>query len=206
VQCLASVHLGQGGPAPVASTPPATHGNPVNAAIAQMKREEKRTDGAELDPGRASVAASAIVGAWGRGSGSAFKVEDYRTATTSVGHLEGSGEGEVFRFDGKGTYKITHTKTVNQSLCQTQAVEFEDGSYTFDGTVLTLHAKSMYGVYAICHGKPTREDHTKKIPPRKIEIGFSDDGRLVMVGPACGMIEDWNGGCPAHARWELRKQ
>src|SRR5262249_50741332 len=126
----------------------------------------------------------------GRGAATSYPVVTYTTPTEVLGHYNASGEGEVFSFGARGDYTITHVTHVTTGVCRSKAVQFEHGGYKFDGKTLTMTVKDSYGVFSVCSGAPKREDAAKLPGPRTYDVGKSDDGRLIMVGPSCGAISE----------------
>ena len=177
----------------------------IDHAIDEMGREDKRGGRPDLDPARPALAKAQLVGSWGRGAGSSYPVEEYTTATGVWGHYNSSGEGELFTFDRDGRYTITHVTSISQQYCQTKAVQFEHGRYTFDGRSLEMKVGDSFGVFSICGAKPKRQDEDVRAQkPRHYDLGLSDDGRLIMVGPSCGAIGELH--CEPHARWEMKRR
>jgi hypothetical protein len=187
---------------PAPTTTPTTTGSRWDETIEELAREEKRTDRSELDPDRAAVAKTAIVGTWGRGTVMSIPVEEYRDSTSIYGHYDSNGEGEIFTLGKDRTYRIVTLTQVRSGACHSKAVEVERGTYAFDGRRLVLTVKGAEGTYSVCGSKPKKQP-AKSIPkPRAYDATISADGRLVLVGPSCGAFAGSD--CKPRARWEMK--
>ncbi|HTR55324.1 MAG TPA: hypothetical protein VMJ10_31815 [Kofleriaceae bacterium] len=172
-----------------------------DAQFAERERQDKRPDQPDLEPNRAPIAKTDFARRWQRNDGVAIYVKDSQVGTTEYGHYNSQGAGDTFSFQRDGSYELITVQKTKGGRCTTTSTIVEKGAYTMDGRRLVLKPKTAYGQFSFCSAKPEGQA-LKVTAARDYDVGMSDDGRLVMVGPSCGSFKEFR--CYDHARWEMK--
>ena len=112
-------------------------------------------------------------------------------------------ESERFAFGKDNNYSVVTMFKSDRKPCDHVMLITELGRYRFDGRKLVMTPTAGDVVEEVCDGAGKKTKYKALPGSRSYQVDLTDDGYLIMEGPACGVAVDFN--CPDYVRWEMKQ-